>query len=178
MLKQVLRYPNDAEGNKVIHQRRPVTGGWALDVSGLPPMLYNRPLLDGAFNVYVVEGEKDAQTLTELWKAGTLSGIATTSGGATTWDASLAKELRGRRVTVMPDDDDAGAKYAEAVVSSLKAEGIEHRVVTFDGTGAKDVTEFLEGNSADELVRRIAAAWEDATPVPNEAEEREETVSL
>jgi hypothetical protein len=59
----------------------------------------------------------------------------------------------------MPDADVAGQRYADAVKASLEAEGIEYRIVTFEDVGAKDVTEFLEEHSVEELVRRIGPDW-------------------
>jgi DNA primase len=89
--------------------------------------------------------------------------IGVTSGGSDTWDASLAELLKGKRVVVMPDADDAGAKFGEAVTKSLAALGIEFRVVTFDDVACKDVTDYLELHSAAELAERIGTDW---VPVP------------
>jgi hypothetical protein len=60
----------------------------------------------------------------------------------------------------MPDNDAAGEGYAEAVRTSLDAERIKHKTVSFAGTGAKDVTEYLaHGHSAEELVQLINSDW-------------------
>jgi len=86
--------------------------------------------------------------------------IGTTSGGAESWNAELAKLLRGKRVVLMPDADEAGAKFAASVKASLEAEDIEYRVVSFDDVGAKDVTDFLEaGHTVEELAQRIGTDW-------------------
>ena len=60
----------------------------------------------------------------------------------------------------MPDDDVAGARYADAIIASLEARGIEYRVVRFTDVGAKDVSDFLkQGHSKAELVERMGSDW-------------------
>ncbi len=158
LLKQVVRYP-DEDGSKVFRQRRPAKGGWIWNVSGLPPMLLNRESLEFADVVCITEGEKDAESVTALGLNGGCM-IGTTSGGAESWDASLAKQLVGYRVVVMPDADEPGKKFAENVKASLEAEGIEYRTVTFDDVGQKDVSDFLQaGHTAEELAQRIGGDW-------------------
>ena len=85
--------------------------------------------------------------------------MATTSGGADSWVDSLAQSLQHKRVIVMPDADEAGQKYAKQVVESLKKLNIEHRVITFNDVGAKDVSEFLDsGHTNDEILERTPGA--------------------
>ncbi len=115
--------------------------------------------LDFAEVVCITEGEKDAVRVTELGLNGG-NMIGTTSGGAESWDASLAKLLKGKRVVVMPDADEAGAKYSADVRASLETEGIEYRIVTFADVGQKDVTDFLAaGHTKEELAVRIGTDW-------------------
>ena len=63
-----------------------------------------------------VEGEKDADTVTNL-KLGAAHKlvVGVTSGGATSWRPEFAKLLKGKNAVLMPDDDDAGEQYAAAV---------------------------------------------------------------
>ena len=123
-------------------------------------MLFNLPVLQFADTVFVTEGEKDAITVTELALRGEFGiAVGTTSGGSHSWDASLAKDLTGHRVVILPDDDEAGKQYADAVEESLKTERIEYRRVSFSGTGAKDVTEYMEHHSTEDLARLIGVDW-------------------
>ena len=133
-------------------------------------MLFHMELLEVADVVCITEGEKDAVTVTDLHLVGTTCGlvIGTTSGGAESWNAELAKLLRGKRVVLMPDADEAGAKFAASVQASLEAEDIEYRVVSFEDVGAKDVTDFLAGHTAEELAQRIGMDW---VEVPNQQPE-------
>jgi hypothetical protein len=63
-------------------------------------------------------------------------------------------------VILMRDNDVAGEAYAEAVRASLDAENIKYKTVSFAGTGAKDVTEYLgNGRTTEELVHLIDSDW-------------------
>jgi hypothetical protein len=158
--KQVLRLPNDDMGNKRFTQRRLGKDGWIYNVKGMKPMLFNASFLQYADTLLITEGEKDAVTITGLALKGRYGmAIGTTSGGSSSWDASLVKDLIGHRVVILPDDDDAGKQYADAIEESLKTEGIEYRRVSFSDTGAKDVTEYMENHSTEDLARLIGVDW-------------------
>jgi DNA primase len=155
LVKQVLRCPD-----KKFVQRRPTPNGWVYDTKGVKPLLYKLPELEFANTVVITEGEKDADRVTSLKLLDSTRSpmVATTSGGSDTWSDKLAKRLRGKRVIVMPDSDDAGLKYKEEVVASLEMMQIQYCVVTFDGF--KDVSEYLEaGHTETELAQRIAEEW-------------------
>jgi hypothetical protein len=87
--------------------------------------------------------------------AGSGKAIGTTSGGADSWNPIFAKDLKRKRVIILPDDDEAGERYSEAVQESLNAVGIAYSVVTFAGTGAKDVSEYMEELTVEDFVRLI-----------------------
>jgi DNA primase len=112
--------------------------------------------------VVICEGEKDCEAVMalSLWTVDGGELIATTSGGANSWQDQFADELCGKRIVVMPDNDEAGALYADHIIASLLRRGIEHRVVSFGDGGAKDVSQFLEdGGSRDQLMTRMGADW-------------------
>jgi DNA primase len=154
VLKQVLRRLKD--GKKIFTQRRPGAGGYICNVDGVPPSLYHIELLQWATTVCITEGEKDADTVTNLelsqWPKQV---IGVTSGSSDSWRPEFAKHLIGKDVVLMPDADEAGERFAEAVGASLDAEDIKYRVVSFADVGCKDVSHFLETHSVRELVQRI-----------------------
>jgi 5S rRNA maturation endonuclease (ribonuclease M5) len=124
------------------------------------PALYNAHLLDTTDTVILVEGEKDANTVTALClDGGGGKIIGVTSGGSRSWDGSLAKLLRGQFVIVLSDNDAPGEEYAEKVRLSLDEQNIQHHTGSFAGTGAKDVTEYLECHTVRELARLIGSQW-------------------
>ena len=113
MLYQAIRYePKDFK------QRRPDgKGGYIWNLVSTRLVLYRLPELIATgpdVTVYVVEGEKDADNAA---KAGIL---ATTSAmGAGKWREEYADLLRGRRVVILPDNDDPGRAHAEKAARSL-----------------------------------------------------------
>ncbi len=90
--------------------------------------LYRAPqVLDAAAAgrpVHVVEGEKDVHALE------TLGAVATTSpGGASNWGKVDITPLTGADVVVVPDKDEAGARYLRDVLASLEGRAASVRVV-------------------------------------------------
>jgi 5S rRNA maturation endonuclease (ribonuclease M5) len=154
--KEVLRFPG-----KEFQQRRPVAGGWTYNVAGMKPMLFNCLRAQFADTVVVCEGERDAQNVTELRLQGRNDEVVgVTSGGSDSWDSSLAKFFTPvQRVVVLGDDDEAGRRYVADVTASLEAEGITFITGSFAGTGAKDVSDYLEERSPEELIRHIGSEW-------------------
>jgi 5S rRNA maturation endonuclease (ribonuclease M5) len=160
LVKRKLRFPDAEDGSKVWAQRQWTSNGWVPHASKIGPLLYHAELLAWAKVVCVTEGERDSDTLTRLeLMAGGCPVIGITSGDSGSWHQSLAKQLRDKRVVIMPDDDARGTNYAESVRASLEAENIECRMTSFAGTGAKDVSAFMEGHSVEDLVRLIGVDW-------------------
>jgi hypothetical protein len=91
-----------------------------------PRPLYNLPAVAASEAVVLVEGEKCADALMHLGIAATTAmGGAAAVIGKTDWSP-----LTGKTVTVWPDHDEAGARYAEAVIPKLLAIGAKVRRVT------------------------------------------------
>lgn len=80
-----------------------------------PRPLYNLPSVVASDAVVLVEGEKCADALAQLGI------VATTAmgGAATAIDKTDWMPLSGKTVAVWPDHDEAGARYAEAVIPKL-----------------------------------------------------------
>ena len=100
-----------------------------------------------ASTVYYCEGEKDVATV----KAKGLCGV--TCGGSGDWTPAAAPLFKDKRVVILQDNDDAGAKLSAAVTDGLK--GIARSVTTIipctTEKGA-DVTDYFQnGGSIDAL---------------------------
>jgi putative DNA primase/helicase len=114
LLYQTVRYePKD------FRQRRPDgKGGWIWNLNGVERVLYRLPELLAANKrefVFVVEGEKDADRLAREGLVAT-----TTVGGAKApWLPSYTKVLRGRRVVLIPDNDDPGRERVKRIADAL-----------------------------------------------------------
>lgn len=108
----------NAEGEYVLGEPPAPAGG---------KLLYNLPALvaaDPATPVFIVEGENCADALAKLGI------VATTSGGASSAGVSDWVPLRGRNVTIWPDNDEAGLKYGATVADKLRGLGCAVRVLS------------------------------------------------
>jgi len=124
LLYQVVR-----KTGKRFLQRVPLGGDeWEWKLGDTRRLLYRLPeLLRSEGPVFIVEGEKDVDTLTRHRFVATCN-----SGGAGKWPpvAELAGiALKGRSVTVVADRDDPGRKHARAVQATLVSQGIEARAM-------------------------------------------------
>jgi len=154
LLFEVVRGPG-----KRFRQRRPDgLGGGAWNLAGVPRVLYRLPELraaDPSTEVYVVEGEKDVETLRHLGL------IATTNPqGAGKWRPELSEPLRGRDVVILPDNDEPGRKHADSVARLLAGVARRIRIVELPGLQTKeDVSDWIAaGNTTDHLRELVAAA--------------------
>lgn len=134
MLYQALRYEP-----KTFRQRRPDgEGKWIWNMERVNRVLYRLPEVMEAEMVCVVEGEKDADNLTELGMVSTCN-IA----GAGKWLDAYALSLAGKDVILCPDNDEPGKKHMETVAASLagKVKSLRHVIVP---APHKDVSDFIE----------------------------------
>ena len=149
LLFQKLRYV-DEDGKKTFRQRKPDgNGGWEYSLGDVPKVLYNLPAVMSAktYNapIWVVEGEKDADTLIEA------GFIATTMpGGAGKWLEIHTEPLAGNLVEIIADNDEVGLKHALDVQQKLNDAGCDAQVWVCPSH--KDITDHLSaGKSIDEL---------------------------
>jgi hypothetical protein len=117
------------------------------------PLLYNlrnvREAVAAGGDVWLLEGEKDADSAIAEGLVAT-----TNAGGATAFPTELLEQFRGGRVSVVVDNDAAGAKRAETVGAHLGELGIPARLFLPAVTERKgDFTDHLDaGGSIDTLV--------------------------
>jgi len=128
---------------------------------------YNLPEVLKANTILLVEGETKADPISWLglrdFRGQDVA--VTTTGSATSWRSHFAELLHGKRVLILPDSDEPGIRYAEAVRASLEKVGIDHETIYLEGY--KDVRVFLDRNTPYALARRIGLQLRDAvTPIP------------
>lgn len=130
---------------KSFRQRRPDgAGGWDWSTKGVRKVLYHLPdIIRAVDEVYFVEGEKDCDN---LWDCGLVS--TTSPGGANAWKDELAEPLIGKRVVLIPDNDDAGRAHMREVAYSLMGKAELSCILLKD----KDVSVWLgKGHQPEEL---------------------------
>jgi len=163
---QVLRY----EPTRYI-QRRPDGDDWVYKMEGVEPLPYRLPdmLAKPDATVFVVEGEKCADALAKLGL------IATTShGGAGKWREPLNKFFEGRRVIVLPDNDEPGARHADGVITHLLPVAKEIRRVELPGLPPKgDIVDWLNAGQDLDTLREFCKR----APVIETAPEKKSEIS-
>lgn len=158
VIYQAVRYePKD------FRQRRPKPGGgWLWNMQGIEPVPYRLPelLAHPEALVIVCEGEKDCDNLARFRFVATCN-----HGGAGKWTHDHAKHLEGRRVVILPDNDNPGKQHARQVASSLQ--GIAARVAVLhlpDLPEKGDVSDWLEAGGTPEALQALIDAAPEWTP--------------
>ena len=133
-------------------------GDYIYNIKNLPRVLYRLPELLAARSdqpVLLVEGEKDADRLSAL-------GFVTTTnlGGANKWRKEYSEELRGRRVVIIPDNDEVGRAHAKQVARFLVGIAASVKIVELPDMPPKgDVSDYFDaGNTPEALHNLINAA--------------------
>lgn len=150
LLFQKVRFVNQ-DGVKTFRQRKPDENGeWIYSLGDTPKVLYNLPGVLAAKTkgepIWVVEGEKDANTLIEMGLCAT-----TMPGGAGKWLDIHTEALSGALVEIIADNDLPGKQHAQTVLEELLKAGCDAQI--WISPKAKDITDHLnEGLSLSDLV--------------------------
>ena len=91
---------------------------WIYNMKDCPCVLYKLPEISKAQTVYLVEGEKDVETLFAM------DYIATTSPfggglGKNKWKSEFSEQLAGKHVIMIPDNDTAGKVFMLSAGNAL-----------------------------------------------------------
>ncbi|MHB8894153.1 MAG: AAA family ATPase [Candidatus Geothermincolia bacterium] len=147
---------------KDFRQRRPTKDGkdWVWNLKDVRLVPYRLPELIAAVGegktIYIVEGEKDVETLRSWGLAATCNPM-----GAGKWSKVndvAAKVLHGARVVIIPDDDETGRKHAQEIWGRLGPAAASVQVLP-PFVGAKDVTGWMErGGTQEQLESMVVQA--------------------
>lgn len=136
--------------------RQPTPTGWEYSRKGLSEIpLYRLNHLQGD-TVYLVEGEKDTDTLL----SGGLPAVCSPDGaGNGKWKPYMSEHLRGKHVIVLQDNDDIGKAFAEEECKALS--GIAASVKRIDLSKLwtempekADVTDYIDLAKDDPVKRK------------------------
>ena len=148
---------------KTFRQWRPDgNGGWLPGLGNTRRVLYHLPEVIESPIVFVVEGEKDVESLRSMGFVATCNAM-----GAGKWRPEYNELFRGRTAIVIPDSDEPGRKHAREVIRGIKP--FAAGVMTFDISedGVKDISEwFSAGHSEVELLTTLERTWQEREGVP------------
>lgn len=114
-------------------------------LEGVQKVLYNLPNVIKTDTVYLVEGEKCADAVIKQGY------VATTlcTGANSKWDDTYYKCLKSKEVIIIPDNDEAGFKYARMLKEHLPFAKV---ILLNDLENKEDVFDWLEkGHTMDEI---------------------------
>ena len=137
-------------------------------MGGVELVLYNLPAVLKADEVWIVEGEKDADNLIELGFTAT-----TNFDGAGKWRDSYSQYLKDKNVVLIPDADDPGRAHMQKVAAALHGVAASVKILELPNPAREgyDVSDFIaeQGDPdtvADQLsiMAKRSAEW---TPPPD-----------
>lgn len=124
--------------------------GWVKNLDGIRRVIYRLPEVIEAVRegrgVWIVEGEKDVETLRAAGKVATCNPM-----GAGKWRPEYSEFLTGANVTIIADRDEPGRAHANRVKAMLEGYALNVRIL--QAKEGKDATDHLEaGLSPEEFV--------------------------
>ncbi|GEQ21119.1 hypothetical protein CBU02nite_16250 [Clostridium butyricum] len=139
-------------------------GAKSITLQEQPKTLYNLPKLIYAINegypVYIVEGEKDVNSMLKLGLTATTAPNGGGNGNKK-WLDSYSKYFKGASVIIMPDNDKAGQDFAKEIQSKLKNYVHATKIITISDKPKGDITDWInEDHNINELKNIISnAQW-------------------
>lgn len=150
-------YP-DKETTKTYTQRRMVEGRPVPGMTGVTALPYRLPELDATpigKVVFICEGEKAVEAIRHLGLVAT-----TNHGGAGKWWDSLTPHFTGRKVVILPDNDQAGERHLQKVGTALTGTANSIRVLRLPDLPPKgDAHDWVQaGGTRDQLIALVKTA--------------------
>ena len=149
------------QNEKTYRQFRKEDGRWMVGgiESNCPLYSLVRISEDNRFTAYICEGEKCADSLLKLGLTATTSAQGAQSPRKTDWSP-----LAGREVVILPDNDEAGRKYAQTVLSILGGltPPAKVRRVELPVAEKGDAFDFIQEHGKEVAIRKLAEFVEKA----------------
>jgi hypothetical protein len=153
-------------GGKEIRPVARRNDGWIIGGMPEPRPLYCLPDLASADRVYITEGEKAADAARAIGLTATTSAHGSQSPDKTDWTP-----LSGKECVILPDHDDPGGKYADAVgaiLAKLTPPAVVKMVELPDLPDHGDIVDWIDarpGTDAGELRRQVEALADEAETI-------------
>lgn len=110
---------------------------WGKGEGDIAPLNYS--FWKDATEIFLVEGEKCVEA---MQKAGFIA--TSTPGGAQGWNEGYCRAFADKKVTILPDNDEPGMKFADKARESMAMHADSIRIVDLPGLEpAEDVVDFL-----------------------------------
>jgi len=140
---------------KDFRQRQPNgNNGWIWNMKGIDRVLYRLPDVLKAVKegkpIFIPEGEKDCDTLTNL----DLEATTNPGGASQPWLKLYTNALTGAQLILLPDNDDAGRKRVQTIVRAV-GRACRMKIVELPGLPPKgDVSDWIAaGHTREDLIK-------------------------
>ncbi|MBL8239549.1 MAG: DUF3987 domain-containing protein [Bryobacterales bacterium] len=135
---------------------------WIQGVAGVRRVPYRLAHVLKADTVFIVEGEKDVETLEALGLAATCN---PGGSGSTALYAQWTGIFAGKHLTILPDNDRPGRKHAAGVAEALMDAAASVRVLELPGLAEKgDVSDWAAAGGTVESLLQLTARAEPMGP--------------
>ncbi len=147
---------------KTFRQRHRECGDWVWNMENVERVLYHLPEVLTSSQVWIVEGEKDADTLMSL------GFIATCNvGGAGKWLEGYTETLAGKEIVICGDNDKPGEEHAQMVFDSICGKAKNVRLIRLPSS-VKDVSDYVKTFSKSEQAKEaLETLFQSAHPFIN-----------
>lgn len=130
---------------------------WRRGRNGIDPGLYCNGDLSATSVVYIVEGEKDAETLAQHG----LTAVSLPDGANSKWCAAYEDELSGKDIIILPDNDKPGKQYAELCATKLEGKASRIRLVDLSAAWPEipdhgDISDMVFHLGAEDALQKLA----------------------
>jgi 5S rRNA maturation endonuclease (ribonuclease M5) len=125
----IFRRPDPSDGSKHVY-----------NIAGVRRVLYRLPQVLRSDVIIILEGEKDVDRVSPILFGDVA--VTTAPFGAGQWDAQFTQTLKGKKVIIVPDNDEAGMLHCRVVCRALEGVASEVIVRTLPD-GFKDASELL-----------------------------------
>ena len=185
-LKKVRLVKSDGSKKFVwVHRTSTINSKWENGAGGQDYPLYNQSALSVAKQgdtAYVVEGEKDVDTLTKHGRLAVCGPHGAVTGSVKSkWTPAHSDALKGFKVMILPDRDDVGITFAGSV--ALEVHGVAESVKIIDLAAewsdlkqGGDITDVFEASGGDakvfDTLERLAENTAEFVPnIPMDSED-------
>jgi hypothetical protein len=133
------------------------------DVPGFKPVPYRLDKITQAGRrtpIFICEGEKDVHSLEALGLIATCN-----PAGAGSWKPEYAQHLEGRRLVLLPDNDEPGQRHMQTVAASMLLCAAEIRIVELPGLPDRgDPTDWIEAGGTRQQLIDLCAGTDALSP--------------
>lgn len=132
---------------KSFRQRRYDGTKWIWNMTGVERVLYRLQAITKEQRVWIVEGEKDADNLSELGFQATCN-----VGGAGKWLDGYTESLAGKDVVLCGDNDKPGQDHVQLIFDSIAGKAKTVRIVKVPPP-SKDISDYIATFATPDLAR-------------------------